>query len=41
MTCFARLKFLWMDCEDGKARRERLKEWCSADLTAEHLKNQN
>ncbi len=29
MTYFSRRKFLWMTCEDGKARRERLKEWCA------------
>ncbi len=29
MTYFSRRRFLWMDYEDGKTRRERLKEWCA------------
>ncbi len=29
MTYFSRRKFLWLEYEDGKARRERLKEWCA------------
>ncbi len=41
LTYFARRKFLWMAYDDGeaKARRERLKQWCSAAAAAGHGEN--
>ncbi len=35
MTYFSRRKFLWLDAEDGKAQRERLKAWCAEQEGAE------